>query len=110
MHWSKETIVDTMLIVGGTGFSVLFISTDGNGQNPLPVAGSMLIVVFVIAVVSLSIAEPVRTMGPATPVSVLITDMLFVLYFLSRVAFAGKVQEHAGEEAFLLPMVFLMLK
>jgi hypothetical protein len=109
MSHSKKALLDTALIVGGAGLSTLFVSTDGNGQNPLPVAAGMLLVVFITGLVSFGLAWFIRTVPLAMTASVIITDLLFVLYFVCRVAFGQRVHEHAGEEAFLLPIVFVVV-
>ncbi len=109
MSRSKSALLDIGLIVAGAALSTLFISTDGNGQNPLPVAAGMLLVVFISGVVSFGLARFVRSMPLAVLASVVITDLLFVLYFVSRVAYSPRVHDHAGEEAFLLPLVFIVV-
>ena len=108
MRYPKKTLLDGLLILVGAGFSILFVSTDGNGQNPLPVAAGMLLVVLVTGLVSFFFGCFVRTLPLAILASVVVTDMLFVLYFVRRVAFAPRLPEHAGEEAFLLPIVFVV--
>lgn len=105
----KATSLDSTLVVVGVGLSTLFVSTDGNGQNPLPVAGSMLFVGFITCAVSFILGWFVRTVPLAVVATVIITDLLFVLYFVSRVAFGQHVHDHAAEEAFLLPIVFAVV-
>jgi hypothetical protein len=43
MSCTKKALFDSALIIGGATLSTLFLSTDGNGQNPLPVAAGMLL-------------------------------------------------------------------
>ena len=109
MSRSKSALLDTGLIVAGAALSTLFISTDGNGQNPLPVAAGMLLVVFITGLVSFGLAWFIRSVPFAVMSSVVITDLLFVLYFVGRVAYSQHVHDHAGEEAFLLPIVFVVV-
>jgi hypothetical protein len=85
------------------------ISTDGNGQNPLPVAGSMLSVAFVTCLVAFALGWFVRSVPLAVAATVVITDLLFGVYFVSRVAYRQQVHDHAAEEAFLLPVVFVVV-
>jgi hypothetical protein len=108
MSGPRNTLLDSALIIGGAGISTLFVSTDGNGQNPLPVAAGMLLVVFVTGFISLVLAKFVRTAPLAIVASATITDLLFVLYLLCRLAFSRHVHEHADEEAFLVPVIFVV--
>ena len=109
MNRLQATSLDSTLIVVGVGWSTLFVSTDGNGQNPLPVAGGMLFVAFITGVVSFILGWLVRTVPLAIVATMFITDLLFVLYFVCRVAFRQHVHDHAAEEAFLLPIVFAVV-
>jgi hypothetical protein len=36
MTHAKKALVDGALILMGAGITILFVSTDGNGQNPVP--------------------------------------------------------------------------
>jgi len=109
MSHPKAALIDTALIVGGAGLSTLFVSTDGNGQNPLPVAAGMLLVVFITGLVSFGLAWFVRSVPLAVTVSVVITDLLFVFYFVCRFVFSQGAHEHGNEELILLPIVFVVV-
>ena len=102
----KNTILDAALIVGGAGLSTLFVSTDGNVQNPLPVAAGMGLVVLVTGAVSLALGWVVRSLPLAIIGSVAITELGFLLYFVCRVAYGKHLHPHAEEELYLLPLVF----
>lgn len=108
-HPKRKSLLDSALIIGGAGLSTLFVSTDGNGQNPLPVAAGMLLVVLITGLVSFVLARFVRTTLLAIAASVIITDLLFILYFVCRVAFSQHVHDHAFEELYLLPIVFVVV-
>jgi hypothetical protein len=108
MSQPKKALLDSTLIIGGAGFSTFFVSMDGNGQNPLPVAADILFVVFITGLVSFAIARFVRTVPFAIVASAFITDLLFILYFVCRVAFSKHVDAHADEELYLLPVVFVV--
>ena len=97
------------MIAIGVGISTLFVSTDGNGQNPFPVFGVMLFVAAVTLVVAFLLGCVVRTLPLAIVATIVITDLLFVLYFVGRVAMAKQVGPHVAEEAFLLPIVFVVV-
>lgn len=86
----------------------LFVSTDGNGQNPLPVVAQMGLVVLVVGVVSFALASFVRTVPLAVLGSAAITELLFLLYFVCRVAFSEHLHPHVSEELYLLPIVFVV--
>src|SRR5436190_3498421 len=101
ISWPKKALLDSALIIGGAGLSTLFVSTDGNGQNPLPVAAGMLLVVFITGLVSFGLAWFVRSVPLAATVSVVVADLLFVLYFVCRFAFSQQVHEHGNEELIL---------
>lgn len=94
------------MILGGVALSTLVISTDGNGQNPLPVAAMVLLVALITGLVSALLAWIVRTILLAITASAIITELLFILYFVCRVAFSQHVDDHAFEELYLLPLVF----
>jgi hypothetical protein len=108
MSHAKNILLDSTLIISGAGLSTLFISTDGNGQNPLPVAAGMLLVVIITGLVSFILARFVRTVPLAIVVSGILTDVLFVFYFVCRFAFSRQVHEHGNEELILLPIVFIV--
>jgi len=105
----RQLLLDGALIIGGVGLSTLFVSTDGNGQNPLPVAAGMLLVVFITGLVSFVLARFVHTVPFAMAGSAFITDLIFVLFFVCRVAYSKHVDDHASEELFLLPVVFVVV-
>lgn len=109
MSRTKNTLIDGALITGGAGLSTLFVSTDGGGQNPLPVAGAMFLVVLVIGLVSFALGWFVRSMPLAILASVAITEMIFLLYFVCRVAFSMHLDPHVTEELYLLPVVFAVV-
>ena len=109
MSRTQNALIDGGLIVGGAGLSTLFISTDGNGQNPLPVAAGMLLIILVIGVVSFALAWFVRTVPLAVLGSAAITELLFLLYFVCRVAFSEHLHPHVSEELYLLPIVFAVV-
>lgn len=89
--------------------STLFISTDGNGQNPLPVAVGMLLVLAITGAVSFSLAWFIRTTSLSIVASIGITELVFLLYFVSRIAFSTHLDSHATEELCLLPLVFAVV-
>jgi len=105
----KNALLDVAMIIGGAGLSTAFISTDGNGQNPLPVAANMLLVVAVVGAVSFSLSWFVRTVPLAIGGSICITELLFLVFFVYRVAFSTHLHEHVSEELYLLPIVFAVV-
>jgi len=109
MGRTQNALIDGSLILGGVGLSTLFISTDGNGQNPLPVALGMLLVVLVTGVVVFVLARFVRTVPLAVLGSAAITELLFLLYFVCRVALSEHLDPHVSEELYLLPIVFAVV-
>ena len=106
MSRTKNVILDTALILGGAGLSTLFVSTDGNGQNPLPVAAGMGLVVLIAGAVSFALGWLVRSLPLAIAGSAAITELAFLLYFVCRVAYGKHLDPHAEEELYLLPIVF----
>ncbi len=109
VHRRTNAILDSALIIVGAGLSTLFVSTDGNGQNPLPVVAAVLVLVFIVGVVSFVLAWLVRDIALAVLASIVITELLFLLYFVCRVAFSRHVHEHVAEELYLLPFVFAVV-
>ena len=107
MSSPNKALLDSALIISGMGLSTLFVSTDGNVQNPVMVAGIMLLVVFITGVVSFTLGRFVRDLALAIMATVVTTDALFVLYFVCRF-FAQRVHRHEYEELTLLPIVFVV--
>ena len=68
----------------------------------------MLLVALITGAVSFALAGPVRSILLAMAASGVITELLFVLYFVCRVAFSEHVDDHAFEELYLLPLVFAL--
>ena len=106
MSRTQNAILDAALIVGGAGLSTLFVSTDGNGQNPLPVAAGMGLVLLLTGAGSFAIGRVVRSLPLAIVGSVAIMELGFLLYFVCRVAYGKHLHPHAEEELYLLPIVF----
>ena len=106
MSHTKNAVLDVTLILGGAALSTLFVSTDGNGQNPLPVAAGMGLVLLLTGAVSFAIGRVVRSPPLAIAASVAITELGFLLYFVCRVAYGKHLDPHAEEELYLLPLVF----
>lgn len=99
------------LALAGLGFFITtaFVSTDGNGQNPIPVAIIMLMVATITCLVSFLLASVVRTLALAIIATIVVTDLLFVTYFMYRVTLREHVDRHVAEEAFLVPIVFAIV-
>ena len=106
MSTKRAALLDGGLIIAGILASTLFVSTDGNGQNPLPVVAGMLLVVLITGLVSYGLALFIRSVPFAVFSSLVIMELLFILYFVCRVAFSEHVDEHVQEELYLLPLVF----
>ena len=80
MAHPKKALVDVALVLIGAVISIIFISKDGNGRDPVPVTGEMMIVVLVAGTVSFLLARLVRDLPLAIIASAIITDSLFSLY------------------------------
>jgi hypothetical protein len=106
MCFPKKALVDGALILTGTGMSTLFVSTDGNGQNALPVAGGMILIALATGLVSFLLARIVRTVPLSIIASAIITDLLLVWYGLCRLD--SSTNPYAGEMAMLFPIVFVV--
>ena len=104
----KKVLVDVALIIGGAAVSTLFVSTGGNGQNPLPVAAGMLFMVLITGVVAFALAWIVRTVAFAIASNVVIIYLASIVFFVWRVASIQHVDEHTAEELYLLPVVFVV--
>jgi hypothetical protein len=93
MTASKQGVLDWSLIFLGTALSVLFVSTDGNGQNPLPVAAIMMGGALITGFVSVLLARFLRSTLSAIVASIVMTDLLFVLLFMVPVAYSPTADE-----------------
>jgi len=82
MKITRAQLLDAALILLGAGLSVLFVSTDGNGQNPLPVAAGALVFVAVNSLVSLSASRFIRNVPATVIASIFVTDLIFVLLII----------------------------
>jgi hypothetical protein len=100
----KKALVDGALILIGALMSILFISTDGNGQNPVPVALGITMVVLVTGVISFLLAIFIRNLPLAIIAGVIITDLLCVLYSVRLLE--SSQDPYSGEAALLFPIVF----
>jgi len=69
----------------------------------------MLVVVFITCLVSFGLAWFIHSIPLAVTGSVVITDLLFVLYFVYQFAFSRQAHEHGNEEYILLPTVFVVV-
>ncbi|MGA2541509.1 MAG: hypothetical protein ABSG78_08080 [Verrucomicrobiota bacterium] len=98
--------MDAALILTGAGMSILFISTDGNGQNPVPVARGIMFLVLVTGLISFLLARIVRTLPLAIIASFLITDMLSVLYGVRSLN--SSTDPYAYEAAMMFPIIFVV--
>jgi hypothetical protein len=101
MTASKEILLDTSLVLVGVGLSVLFVSTDGNGQNPIPIAGRMTVGAVIIGVVSFILAKIVRSKMFAIISTIIVTELLLFLWAFWAVASSPD----AAEALYLLPIV-----
>jgi hypothetical protein len=101
----KKVLVDGALILIGAGISILFISMDGNGQNPVPVTVGIMIVVLVTGAVSFLLARFIHSLLFAIIASAIITDLLCIVYCVRDLAYHSK-DEYAGEAALMIPIIF----
>ena len=109
MSHTKSTLRDAALIISGVGLSTAFISIDGDGQNPVPVAAGMLLIAGLTGVVSFALACFVRTTLLAIVATMVITELAFLLCFVSGFASSTRADAHAAEELSLVPMVFAVV-
>jgi hypothetical protein len=104
----KKAFFDGALILVGAGMSILFVSTDGNGQNPIPVTGTMMVVVLVAGLVSFSLARFVRSIVIEIVASIVVTDLLFALVVIWPIAFSPTTDKYAMEMGPLIPIIFVV--
>lgn len=104
----KKLFFDVALIIFGAGASTFFISTDGNGQNSVPVAAGILFVVIINGLASFFFARFSQSVIHSIAASAIVTDFLFVLYFVCRF-YLQHGHEHGKEELVLLPIVFAVV-
>lgn len=99
---------DVALVLGGVVLSALLVSALDPGTAFLEIAVLQSGVALATGLVSLAMARLVRTVPLAIVASIVISEMLFFLYFVCRVAYSRQVHEHAFEELYLLPLVFAL--
>ena len=108
MFHGTKAFFDVALILMGAGMSILFVSTDGNGQNPIPVAGTMMTVVLVTGLVSFLLARFIRSIVIAIVASIVITDMLFALVVIWPIAYSPTTDKYAMEMGPLIPIIIVV--
>jgi len=97
----KKVFLDTLLIICGVAGSMLFV---GNGPNLLLVLAINLFVALICGLVSFAIAWFIRTVPISIMASIIVTDLIIVLYFVCRIEFSQQPHEHVKDELILLPM------
>jgi hypothetical protein len=103
-HWRKP-LKDGAFILMGAGITVLFVSTDGNGRNPVPVACETMIIVLATGLVSFSITKFIGELPLAIITSVILTDLLCVVCGVRSLAYHS-ADEYAAEAALMFPIIF----
>jgi len=101
----KKALLDVACIVIGAGISIFFVSGSGNGQNPVPVAGEIAIVVLANGLVSFLIARFVTKLPVAIIESAILTNILFIVYSVRDLAYNSS-DKYAGEAALMFPTIF----
>lgn len=108
MSQKQNILLDAALITSGIGTSTFFVSVDGNGQNPLPVAAGLLCVAGITALVSFLLSRLIHNLLVAILATIALTDFLFIAYFINSFAFSRRTPEHGDEELVMLPIVFVV--
>jgi hypothetical protein len=109
MKTIRALLLDATFILLGAGLSILFVSTDGNGRNPLPVAAQALVFVAVNGLVSFIDARFIRSVPAIVIASIFVTDLIFVLLIVLPAIFSPL--SDAGEQrekVILAPVVFVV--
>ena len=109
MRLSAATKRDLTIAGAGVLATTFFVSYDGGGQNPFYVLLWILVVALVVGVVSFVIARLVSTLTLAVIATAIITDLLFLTYFMYRIAFQPDGDPHATEAYLLIPIVFTIV-
>ncbi len=114
-HWDAglklQDATKQDLVISGAGVlaTTFFVSSDGGGQNPIYVLLWMLLVALVVCVVSFAIARIVSTFALAVIATAVITDLLFLMYFMYSIALKPNSDPHATEAYLLIPIVFTIV-
>ncbi|QDS93562.1 hypothetical protein FF011L_23320 [Roseimaritima multifibrata] len=69
----------------------------------------MLLLALVAGVVSFIMARLIPTLPLAVTATAIITDLLFLIYFMCSVAFRGHADPHLAEAYLLIPIVFTIV-
>ena len=104
-----NTKIDLAIAGFGIVASTVFLLTDGNGQNPIPVFMAMAFVALASGVLSFAIAKFVPTVPLAVCATIVTTDMAFLFYFYYSFASSQHDSRHALEEFNLVPIVFTVV-
>src|SRR5271170_4494778 len=105
----RAHLLNATFILLGVGLSVLFVSTDGNDRNPLPVAAEALVFVAVNCLVSFIVARFIRSVPATVVASIFVTDLIFVVLIILAALFSplSDVGEQR-ERVILAPMVLVV--
>lgn len=109
MKLQAATKRDLGLASAGVLATTFFVSSDGGGQDPIYVLLWMLLVALVVCVVSFGIARMVSTFALAVIATAVITDLLFLTYFMYSIAVKPDRDPHATEAYLMIPIVFTIV-
>ena len=98
-----------MITGAGVLMTAYFVLSDGGGQNPFYVLLWTLLITLAVGGISFIIARMVSTLALAVTATAIITDLLFLTYFMYSIALRPDADPHATEAYLLIPIVFTVV-
>lgn len=106
---TKREWRDQLLILGGIALSALLVSANSKVQGALRAIPILLMLALITGSVCLLVARLIRTRLLAILVSVVIVEVLLVLFAVSQASNHWKSGDHAEEELAMVPMLLILV-
>jgi len=100
-----RTFTGGTLILSGALLTLLFVSTDGNGQNPFPLLIPISVGLLINGVVCWTLSKCITSAGLVYTGAVIITEQVFALTELILNLAKPSADPHYAEVLTLLPVI-----
>jgi O-antigen/teichoic acid export membrane protein len=104
----KQKILNASLISAGGLVTLLFMSTDGNGQNPLPLLVPVGIGLLINGIVGCLLGRFIKSRWLASISAMIITEQVYVLAAMYLTLARASNDPHYGEELSMIPVVLVV--
>ena len=104
----KQKILNASLISAGGFATLLFMSRDGNGQNPLPLLIPVGIALLINGIVGCLLGRFIKSRWLASVSTMIITEQVYVLAAMYLTLARASNDPHYGEELNMIPVVLVV--